>query len=99
FDHLFTENVMAGVSFAYTSTDIDLDDGQGSGDISGLGGSIYGGWFSDHAWIDTTFSYAHQDFDNRRQVTVGTIDRTATSDHDGDVLAASIEGGPRFRVS
>ncbi len=97
-DSLFNEHFFAGASFAYTRSSLDLDQSLGSGDIDSLTASIYGGWFTDNAYINAAISYGFQSFDNRRRVTVGMIDYTASSDHTGNLLAASIEGGPRFHL-
>ena len=40
-----------------------------------------------------TLSYGRNDYDARREVRVGTIKRTARSDHDGNVFAASLGSG------
>ena len=99
FDHSFSENLLAGVAIGYTGTDIDFDANRGSGDITGCFGSLYGGWTYDNAWLDATFSYGHQRYDNSRRVTVGGINRITQSEHDGDLLAASLAGGIDFDLT
>jgi uncharacterized protein YhjY with autotransporter beta-barrel domain len=98
-DHLLAESLLGGVSLGYTTTDVDLDGGAGSGDIDSVVLSAYGSWFRDDVWVDAVVSYGRQDYDNRRRVTVGMIDQRASSDHDGDLFAASLSSGFRLELS
>ena len=93
FDRPVTEHLLLGVSAAYTDTDVDQDKGRGNGDIEGWMASLYGNYSLDRAYVDATLSYGQNDYDARREVRVGTIKRTARSDHDGDVFAASLGSG------
>jgi outer membrane autotransporter protein len=93
FDRPVNEHLLLGVSAAYTDTDVDQDKGRGDGDIEGWIASFYGNYSFDRAYVDATLSYGQNDYDARREVRVGTIKRTARSDHDGDVFAASLGSG------
>lgn len=94
-DRRLSENFIGGVSLAYLTTNVDLDSGSRA-DIDGLVGSVYGGWFSDDAWVSGTLSYGQQSYENQRRVVVGMIDRIAASEHDGDFIELSLEAGKRF---
>ncbi len=99
FDYGFNENLIAGVSLYNASTDVDLDNGAGNGDIESIGVSIYGTYFTEHWYVDTVLSYAAQDYDNKRLVLIDSERRIATSDHDGDAYSAFIEGGYNFNLN
>ncbi len=96
FDALVTPNLLAGVSFGYTTTDIDLDAAAGGSGIESYVFTAYGSFFAESVWLDGSFSYGRQRFDDSRRVMVGDILRTAHSDHDADLLAAALTGGLRF---
>lgn len=42
------------------------------------------------------FSYGDHDYDNDRRVVVGSVQRTARSDHGGDLFSVFVEGGYDF---
>jgi len=99
YDGAIGDHWLAGGSVSFSTTDIDLDDDRGSGDLDSLAGSVYGSWFDQGGWVDAVLSYGSQDYDNERQVEVGMVRRTAESDHDGNLFAALVDGGYRFDVS
>ena len=92
-DRYVNDRLLLGASAAYTSTDVDQDKGRGNGDIDGWMASLYSSYSFDKAYVDGAVSYGRNDYDAKREVRVGTIKRTARSDHDGDVIAASLGGG------
>ena len=92
-DRPVSDRLVLGASAAYTDTDVDQDKGHGDGDIEGWMASLYGSYSLDNAYVDGALSYGRNDYDAKRRVQVGTINRTARSDHDGDVLAATLGGG------
>jgi outer membrane autotransporter protein len=92
-DRYVNDRLLLGASAAYTSTNVDQDKGRGNGDIDGWMASLYSSYSFDKAYVDGAVSYGRNDYDAKREVRVGTIKRTARSDHDGDVIAASLGGG------
>ncbi|MCK5382219.1 MAG: autotransporter domain-containing protein, partial [Gammaproteobacteria bacterium] len=92
-DRPVSDRLLLGASAAYTDTDVDQDKGRGDGDIEGWMASLYGNYSLDNAYVDGALSYGKNDYDAKRKVRIGTIKRTARSDHDGDVLAATLGGG------
>jgi len=93
FDYGITDRLIAGVSVDYADTDIDLDHNAGDGDIESIGGSLYGCYFTERLYLEGAFSYGKQQYENKRNIMVGPILRTARSDHDGDAFSAFAEGG------
>jgi outer membrane autotransporter protein len=65
----------------------------GTGDIESIGGSLYGCYFTERAYLEGIFSYSKQQYDNERNLAIGSLLRTARSDHDGDAFSAFVEGG------
>jgi uncharacterized protein YhjY with autotransporter beta-barrel domain len=92
FDYSFSDNLMAGVSIAYSATDVDFNRDAGDADIDSVYGSLYGSYFTDRAYLETVLSYGFQDYENSR----ATLTGTAGSDHDGDVFSVFGEGGYNF---
>ena len=97
FDYLLTDSLIAGLSFDYADTNIDLDKDSGNGDIESLGGSIYGTYFNKHTYFEAALSYGRQSYDNNRNIVIGPLVRTAYSEHDGDVFSAFGAGGYNFQ--
>jgi len=93
FDYAFADRVVTGVSVGYADTDIDLGRNAGSGDIESVGGSLYSCYFTERAYLEGVFSYGKQQYDNERNLVIGSLVRTARSDHDGDAFSAFAEGG------
>ena len=93
FDYALTDRVIAGISVDYADTDIDLDRNAGDGDIESVGGSLYGCYFTERAYLEGVFSYGKQQYDNERNLVIGSLVRTARSDHHGDAFSAFAEGG------
>jgi uncharacterized protein YhjY with autotransporter beta-barrel domain len=97
-DYLVQDKFIFGAGFGYSFSDIDLGDNQGAGDIDSLFGSLYGSYFLERAYIETILSYGRQSYDNARNVVIGSIQRTAFSEHDGDLFSAYLGGGYYFPV-
>jgi len=92
-DRAVNDRLFLGASAAYADTDVDQDKQRGNGEIEGWMASLYGSYSLDKAYVDGSLSYGSNDYDVKRKVRVGDIQRTARSDHDGDVFAASLESG------
>ncbi|MEA3357850.1 MAG: autotransporter domain-containing protein [Thermodesulfobacteriota bacterium] len=99
FDHVLTDRMIAGVSVGDTYTDIDLDTNEGDGTIHSIGISVYGTYFTDRAFIEGLMSYTKQHYANDRNIIIGSIRRTAISDHDGNAFSAILSGGYNFHVN
>jgi len=92
-DQLLEDGFLAGVSYGQSKADIDMDHDSGQGDIESYFGSLYGSYFTDRMYFDTTLSYGRQCYENVRAVEVGTSTGPAHSDHHGDVYSAYVETG------
>jgi uncharacterized protein with beta-barrel porin domain len=98
FDHNLSDEFMAGASLGYSRSDIDLDHDQGSGYIKSLYGSIYGSYFNKNLYMDAILSYGRNWYNNHRLLTIGPVQSRASSDHDGDLLSAYLQGGYYFDI-
>ncbi len=93
YDHTFRDQVTAGLSVGYADTDVDLAENQGGGRIQGVVTSLYGGYFTSTLYLDGALSYGHNWYENDRHLRIGTLERTATSEHQGDAFAAYLGAG------
>jgi outer membrane autotransporter protein len=98
FDHTFWNKLITGLSLGLSHTDVDLDRHQGDGNIKSLIGSLYGSYFNENFYIEGSLSYGSNGYNNHRLLTIGSIQREAYSDHDGDLFSAYLGGGYYFDV-
>ena len=98
FDHVFNDKLIAGLSLGYSRADVDLDHHQGDGLIQTFAGSLYGSYFTKSAYVEGAVSYGRNWYDNDRLITIGSLQRKASSDHDGDLFSAYLGGGYAFNV-
>jgi uncharacterized protein YhjY with autotransporter beta-barrel domain len=93
YDRVIGEKFMVGVSGAYGSTTVNLDEGLGGGEIDTYGGALYGSWFNGTVNIDAVLSYDFNDYETHRNLTVGSVTRQAQSTHDGQAFGAFVSAG------
>jgi outer membrane autotransporter protein len=92
-DRYLNDRLLLGASAAYTTTDVDQHNGQGDGDIDGWIASLYSSYSMDKAYIDGSVSYGQNSYEAKRKLRIDGLTRAAKSDHDGDVIAASLDAG------
>jgi len=93
YDREFGDNWVFGAALGYSRSDIDFSEAQAQGDINGRNLTLYGSWNKDGTYAQGMLSYGRNHYDQQRRVIVGSIDRLASSNHSGDVFAASLSGG------
>jgi outer membrane autotransporter protein len=98
-DRMFHDRYIAGISIGYSDTDIEVDRDQGDGGIDTVYGSLYGSYYTKRGYIDAVLSYGSQDYDNKRRIIIGSIQREARSDHDGNLYSAFAEGGYNIDIN
>jgi uncharacterized protein YhjY with autotransporter beta-barrel domain len=98
FDHALTDKLIAGVNAGYSRADIDLNHHQGSGYIKNLYGSLYGSYFNKNLYIDGALSYGRNWYDNNRLIKIGSLQRKAYSDHEGDLFSGYLGAGYTFDI-
>jgi uncharacterized protein with beta-barrel porin domain len=99
FDHALADGLIVGLSAGLSRADIDLDLQQGEGRIENFSGAVYGSYFTKRLYVDGAFAYGRNRYDNQRLVTIGSIQRSVSSDHEGDLFSAYLGGGYVFDVS
>ena len=95
-DRFINDHTILGASLGYSAADIDLDNNRGSSDITGVAGSIYGSYFTDRFYVDGSLSIAPQKYNNARNITVGSLQNTAYSKHNGQLFSGYVESGVNF---
>ncbi len=97
-DYLFRDDMLAGISYGQSNANIDMNNNMGRGDIKSYFGSLYGSYFTDRMYVDSTLSFGRQRYDNNRTVQVGALTRTAHSEHYGNAYSAYTESGWNFSL-
>ena len=92
-DQLLKDGLLAGISYAQSNTDIDMDGDLSTADIESYFGSLYGSYFTDRMYVDAALSYGWQGYENIRAVEVGTLLAAAHSNHHGNAFSAYAETG------
>jgi outer membrane autotransporter protein len=92
-DRTFGTRFVAGIGIGYSYTDVDLDGARGNGDIDTIFGALYGSYFTRRMYVDAALSYGRQGYDNERNIVIGPLLSTVSSDHSGDTYSAFAEGG------
>jgi uncharacterized protein with beta-barrel porin domain len=95
-DYALTERLVVGANFGYSYSRINQDDSFGSGVINSLYGSLYGTYFTESAYLESVLSYGNHGYKNRRRISIGSIQRLAESDHDGNAFSVLAEAGYKF---
>ncbi|MEA1947231.1 MAG: autotransporter domain-containing protein [Thermodesulfobacteriota bacterium] len=95
-DRLLNDHMLIGISLGAWRADIDFENNMGDSDVDAFVGSLYGSWFTERYYLDASLSYGYQEYDNTRNITIGAIERTATSDHDGNIFSGYLEGGYNY---
>jgi outer membrane autotransporter protein len=96
FDYNFSKGLIAGFSLGGSSSDVDLKQNAGSSDIDSYLGSLYASFFTNNLYLESVLTYGRQDYDNERNIVVGNLRNTASSDHNGDLFNAYLSGGYYF---
>ena len=90
---LVSTELEAGASLGYADTNVFFGDGRGASLIRTITGSAYGSFSAEHLFVNTALSYGRQSYENSRSVEVGSILRTAESEHGGNAFLAYLGGG------
>ncbi len=88
-DGILRDNVLLGIAGGYAATNVD-NKGEGGGtDIDSYIGTIYASFDDASPWYaDAGLAFTWQDYDSARRIVFPGIDRTATSDPDGQTYTA-----------
>ena len=95
-DHRFNNNFLAGLSFSYSESDLAFDKLDDTGEAQKWETALYSAWMSENWNIDFMAAYARNDYDTKRHITFGSIDRIAEGSFDGNGYSAYLEGSYLF---
>jgi outer membrane autotransporter protein len=73
-----------------------MDDGQGNGSFDSYYASVYGTYLIERSYLEGALSYTRLRYETTREITVGPIDQSAQSDHDGNAVSLLLGGGRMF---
>ncbi len=85
---------LLGIAVGARRSDADL--AAGDADIDWLGVALYGRWQDQNNYLDASIDGGIHRVDTRRQIVVGTLQRTATADYDARSLTLAVESGRRL---
>jgi len=97
-DRMMTDDLTVGVSGGYAYGRVFSEANGASSDITSAQGTLYAGYQDPNYnyFIDAAASLAWNWYDGRRDITVGSIDRTADANYDGQQYGTYVEGGYMF---
>jgi len=89
-----SDDFRLGVSFAYSSTDVNGDGaGKSQTDLKSYQGTLYGDYTAPTFYVQGMIGYAMNEADVQRTIDLGSLLRTAKGNYDSDQYMASIGGG------
>ncbi|MDH3806819.1 MAG: autotransporter outer membrane beta-barrel domain-containing protein, partial [Gammaproteobacteria bacterium] len=92
-DHLYGEDVIAGIMINYSETDIDQLQASAIGDIYSWSAGLYATRFWDDSYLEGGITFTDQTFKNWRLLEIGADERWAMSEHDGNTWMAFVGAG------
>ena len=92
-DRRLSDRFMTGVSVGYSHTNLAFDHLVNTGNADSYKMAIYGDYDAGPWYADAIISYATNDYDTERVITVGSLTRTATGNFTGKETSAYMEGG------
>jgi uncharacterized protein YhjY with autotransporter beta-barrel domain len=95
-DHLYGEDVIAGVMINYSETDIDQLQAAAVADIYAWSAGVYATKFWDDSYLEGGITYTNQTFKNWRLLEIGPEERLASSEHDGETWMAFVGVGREY---
>ena len=94
FDHYLTSSNRFGIAFSYLSGDVDFDDVNGSGDLTGYEGMIYDTQYFDNQYLDFVFRFGDLKNDFNAVNAVGAM--PISTDYHQKYASLSAEYGLRY---
>lgn len=97
-DRRFSDRVSAGVSLATAGSNVKADNNMSDGDVDSRFLSAYASYFENRLYVNGTLSVGRNDYDTRRNMIIGMVTTPLTSNHKGDITAASIGTGRYYAI-
>lgn len=99
-DYRYSDEMVAGVAFGFSNSEVDLDNNFGDYDTDGYSLSLYGTYYSKNWYFEGSFTYGEFEYDGDRNITISSNDPDVESvsdrvktDTDGDQIAYSLAAG------
>ncbi len=84
---------LLGLAGGYGRLDVGVDRRSLDGDANIFQALLYGGFVSERFYVGGTGRYAYSDFDTRRRLAFGDLDRRSKGDFDGHDAGVYVESG------
>jgi len=99
-DRLLSDTFTLGVSGGYAYGHVSSDANSASTNISSGQGTIYAGYQDANIpyFIDAAGSFAWNQYEGKRDISIGGINRTANSSYDGQQYGTYLGGGYRIKL-
>ena len=99
-DHLFSDNLTVGASLGYAYGKVNSDANSASTYIDSGEGTLYAAYQGQNHpyFIDAAGSFANNWYDGKRDISVGTINRIADSEYQGQQTGLYVDGGYKFDI-
>ncbi|MEN6337773.1 MAG: autotransporter domain-containing protein, partial [Phycisphaerales bacterium] len=94
-DYRFTERLLLGFTGGYSQGDVDYSDSRDNSDVSATHAGVYGGYDTQHWYLDSILTYTALEYETRRFVDL--LDERLEADPSGDMLTAYFEAGLNWR--
>lgn len=90
--------VTVGAGLGYFAADVSSNASLGKVDVDSYALGVYASYQSGGAFIDGAMSYMFSDYDSRRSIRFGSIDRTAAGSGQGHAFGAGVTAGYQLRA-
>jgi outer membrane autotransporter protein len=95
-DRMLDNDLIIGLTIGFSDTDLSLQEAVADAAIESWNSTLYATKYSDRAYVEGGLYFANQTIDIERHLTIDSLERTATSRHDGETFMAFLSGGYRF---
>jgi uncharacterized protein with beta-barrel porin domain len=98
-DYQAMDDLYAGVSAAYSYTNIHWHQHAGNGDTQSVYGTAYATYSQPHYYVNGSLTGAYNSYFGKRNIDFLTVDRKARSNHGGGEGAAYLGAGGLFQIN
>jgi uncharacterized protein with beta-barrel porin domain len=99
FDRKIGSSLLLGGTLGYSYTKVTMKDLAEDAKIASYMGSLYGVWTNGPWYVNGVAGYAYNKYDTNREMSFGTISRSADASYYGHLLAGYVEGGYRVKMT
>jgi uncharacterized protein with beta-barrel porin domain len=93
-DKQISNNLLLGLAGSYAHTNVNTRLSKNSTMVNSYQGMVYGSYeFGNNYFMDAQVGFAYNDYDSKRFITVGSVERTASADYEGYQILNKIELG------